>query len=146
MLGRTLKRLKGKTPKASDVKGLISNNATPTNLSTPIEQVIGKERLDMLGTYTKTNPFLQDPITGVEKYGTFDEPIEVPSYVGRRLVGCTGFPVDSHDLMWMWVGPEQFLLDDAGGNGGGGGGFDFDEYPPSRCLECGQAFKIKKLG
>lgn len=143
MLKFLIKRLKasmvgGPPPppisKPSDVKAPehIIKNMTSSAI---IEQAIGKERLDFLGGYSSTNPFLMDPLK-IRKYGPLDDPHLVPSYVGRRIIGCTGFPIDSHDILWMWVGPEDFMIEDGG---------DFSSYPPTRCPECGQAFKIKQL-
>merc|ERR1711939_1208923 len=47
-----------------------------------IEQATGLERMELLGKMQGEDPFRM-------------EPLEVP-----RIVGCTGFPVDSHDTLW----------------------------------------------
>lgn len=84
------------------------------------EQSAGLERLEYLANLAQRPVFLMDPIK-IEKFGTMKEPVEVLSISGERIVGCSGFPVDSHELMWF-----QAKLNN-----------------PGRCPECGQVFAIK---
>ena len=85
------------------------------------EQSAGLERLEYLSNLAQRPLFLMNPLK-IEKFGTLKEPVPVESISGHRIVGCSGFPVDSHELMW----------------------FECDvEKGPGRCPECGQAFGIQ---
>jgi cytochrome c oxidase subunit 5b len=85
------------------------------------EQSAGLERLEYLSNLAQRPLFLMNPLR-IEKFGTLREPVPVESISGHRIVGCSGFPVDSHELMW----------------------FECDvEKGPGRCPECGQAFAIQ---
>ena len=92
------------------------SGAVPTDF----EQATGMERLQLLGQMEGIDIFNTGPLI-MTKMGTLKEPIMVPSYVswilssyslhfstngGRfqseeRIVGCSGWPVDSHDLIWI---------------------------------------------
>lgn len=95
----------------------------PSLIATTYEQAPGLERVELLGKLAGKSAFLMEPLK-VDHFGTLKDPILVDSMVGRRIVGCTGFPKDSHALLYFWV-------DEAEG--------------PARCLDCGQAFRINKL-
>jgi len=87
------------------------------------EQSAGLERLEYLSNLAQRPLFLMDPLK-IDHFGTLAHPIPVQSISGQRIVGCSGFPVDSHELMW-------FECDVGKG--------------PGRCPECGQAFAIKMV-
>ena len=91
-------------------------------IATAYEQSVGLERLELLCKLSGRTAFLMDPLK-VDHYGTAKDPILVDSVVGKRLVGCTGFPKYSHETLWFWVKEDQTM----------------------RCLDCGQAFRINKL-
>ncbi len=84
------------------------------------EQSAGLERLEYLANLAQRPLFLTDPLQ-VKSFGTLQNPIAVQSISGKRIVGCTGFPADSHEIVW-------FECDVNKGSG--------------RCPECGQAFAI----
>lgn len=85
------------------------------------EQAAGLERLEYLAGLAGRPLFLTTPLSAA-RFGTVQEPVAVESISGERIVGCSGFPVDSHELMW-------FKCEDG--------------KAPGRCPECGQAFAIK---
>lgn len=87
------------------------------------EQAAGLERVEFLAKLAGRSAFLMEPLK-VDHYGTLKDPIQVDSVVGRRLVGCTGFPKYSHEPLWFWVDEKE---------------------GPMRCNDCGQAFRINKL-
>lgn len=95
----------------------------PELIATDYEQAAGMERIELLSKLAGKSAFLMEPLK-VDHFGTLKDPIVVDSVVGRRLVGCTGFPKGSHDLLYFWV-------DETEG--------------PARCRDCGQAFRINKL-
>jgi cytochrome c oxidase subunit 5b len=90
-------------------------------ISTPYEHTVGVERLEYLAKMSGKNLWLMEPLK-IDHYGTLEDPIHVESMVGERIAGCTGFPKWSHEVVWMKVTGTK------------------------RCPECGQAFKIKKVG
>lgn len=89
-------------------------------ISTPYEHTVGLERLEYLARMSGRNFYMMEPLK-IDQYGTLDNPVIVESMVGERIAGCTGFPKDSHEVVWMKVSGTK------------------------RCPECGQAFKIKKV-
>lgn len=42
-----------------------------------------------------------------DRLGTLADPIQILSYYPVRQVGCTGFPADSHDTLWIDVTAEK---------------------------------------
>lgn len=107
--------------KDEDVVG--PGTTDPDLIASPYEQAAGLERLELLGKVAGRSAFLMEPLK-VDHYGTLTDPILVDSVEGRRIVGCTGFPKQSHDPLYFWV--------------------DHNEGP-MRCQDCGQAFRINKL-
>src|SRR5262249_17371514 len=95
---------------------------------TDYEQAAGRARLEYLSKMSGRPLYLMQPLN-IDHYGTPDRPIMVDSVEGERIVGCTGFPKDSHEPLWMWVRQS-----------------DRTKGPPTRCPEGGQAFEINKLG
>lgn len=43
----------------------------------------------------------------VDRMGTLHDPIKVPSVFDERMIGCAGFPIDSHDLLWYKSAPDS---------------------------------------
>jgi cytochrome c oxidase subunit 5b len=54
-----------------------------------------------------------------------EEPITVNSAGNEQYVGCTGFPADSHNVLWITLTREE---------------------PKSRCMECGSVYEMKYVG
>ena len=54
-----------------------------------------------------------------------DDPIMVNSAGDEQYVGCTGYPVDSHSVLWITLTREE---------------------PKSRCMECGSVYEMKYIG
>ena len=53
------------------------------------------------------------------------DPIVVPSFGDERYLGCTGFPVDSHTVIWLTTSKDR---------------------PIERCPECGSVYKMDYVG
>ncbi|KLO17397.1 COX5B-domain-containing protein [Schizopora paradoxa] len=64
------------------------------------EQATGLERYQLLGRMEGVDVFDMKPLDA-SRLGTLAEPIKVQSFYPERLVGCTGFPADSHDVIWL---------------------------------------------
>jgi len=72
----------------------------------------------------------KDPRTNAEQTltppaGTLDDPIVVKSYGDEQYLGCTGFPVDSHTVLWLTTSRDR---------------------PIERCPECGSVYKLEYVG
>jgi hypothetical protein len=96
-------------------------SAPPSSIYTPFEHLAGLQRVEYLAKLADRNIYLNQPLK-VDHYGTLQDPIIVPSLYDDRVVGCSGFPKESHDFMW------------------------FICRGVTRCIECGQAFKIERVG
>ncbi|KAG6890124.1 hypothetical protein C0992_003077 [Termitomyces sp. T32_za158] len=84
-----------------------------------IEQATGLERLELLGELEGIKVFDDAPLD-TSRIGTKADPILVPSYDVERIVGCTGSPADSHDVLW----------------------FNVKKDKQSRCFECGSVYAL----
>ncbi|KAK4701775.1 cytochrome c oxidase subunit 5b, partial [Phenoliferia sp. Uapishka_3] len=85
---------------------------------TDLDQATGLERFELMYKLKGEEAFSTAPLE-VVRMGTLDAPIEVFSLDNTRIVGCTGFPVDSHDTFLFTINKEK----------------------PTRCPECGCATK-----
>lgn len=92
----------------------------PHSFPTQYEHAAGIERVEYLAELTGRNVFLNEPLK-INHYGTLANPIIVDSLYEERIVGCSGFPKESHEILWMMVRGTE------------------------RCQECGQAFKINQI-
>lgn len=93
----------------------------PRSFPTQYEHAAGIERVEYLADLSGKNIFLNEPLK-INHYGTLANPIIVDSLYEERIVGCSGFPKESHEILWMTVKGTE------------------------RCQECGQAFKINQIG
>jgi cytochrome c oxidase subunit 5b len=57
--------------------------------------------------------------------GTLDNPIVVKSYGDEQYQGCTGYPADSHVVIWLTTSRDR---------------------PIERCPECGSVYKMEYVG
>ncbi|CEQ41561.1 hypothetical protein JCM21900_000929 [Sporobolomyces salmonicolor] len=90
---------------------------------TDFDQATGLERFELLHKLKGEEAFSLEPLE-VPRLGTLSDPIMVFSLDNERIVGCTGFPVDSHDTILFPVGKDK----------------------PVRCPECGCAYKVDFQG
>ncbi|OWT40532.1 cytochrome c oxidase subunit 5b [Cryptococcus neoformans Bt1] len=65
-------------------------------------QSTGLERFELLGNLEGVDVFDMKPLE-VTRLGTVEDPIPIYSLFPERQIGCTGFPVDSHDTIWLNV-------------------------------------------
>ncbi|CAG8472759.1 3149_t:CDS:2 [Scutellospora calospora] len=98
--------------------------AKPGHVPTDVDQATGLERAELLAALEGKDLFESKPLQ-ITKLGTKKEPTLVKSVDPIRYVGCTGFPVDSHELLWI-------VLDKS---------HEFD-----RCPECGHVYKMNFVG
>ncbi|EJT45869.1 cytochrome c oxidase polypeptide iv, precursor [Trichosporon asahii var. asahii CBS 2479] len=85
------------------------------------QQATGIERFELMGKVQGVDVFDMKPLEA-DRIGTLADPIEVLSYYPVRQVGCTGFPADSHDTLWIDVTAEK---------------------KHARCTECGSVYTLK---
>ncbi|KAG5352889.1 hypothetical protein E4T56_gene3753 [Termitomyces sp. T112] len=84
-----------------------------------IEQATGLERLQLLGELEGVKVFDDAPLDA-SRIGTKADPILVPSYDIERIIGCTGSPADSHEVLWFNLTAER----------------------QGRCTECGSVYAL----
>ncbi|KAF8896339.1 cytochrome c oxidase polypeptide IV [Infundibulicybe gibba] len=102
---------------------LYGEGGKPGQVPTDVDQATGLERLQLLGDLEGINIFDDSPLDA-SRIGTKANPIQVPSYDVERIVGCTGSPADSHDILW----------------------FNVKKDKQSRCTECGSVYTIDLQG
>ncbi|ORY65641.1 cytochrome c oxidase subunit VB-domain-containing protein [Leucosporidium creatinivorum] len=90
---------------------------------TDFEQATGLERFELLYKLKGEEAFSLEPLEVTRAAGV-DNPIKVFSLDHERIVGCTGFPVDSHDTILFPVGDSK----------------------ATRCPECGTAYQVDFQG
>merc|ERR1711939_390815 len=108
----------GKIKKFQDIKSeadLIGPGAAPGTIPTDLEQATGLDRLEI---------FDMKPLDA-SRLGTLDNPIVVKSFGDEQYAGCTGFPADSHNVIWLTMSRER---------------------PVERCPECGNVLKMDYVG
>ncbi|GAA5847007.1 hypothetical protein JCM3766R1_005896 [Sporobolomyces carnicolor] len=111
-------------PRYSDVEPTVLGPGGKTGeVPTDIEQATGLERFELLHKLKGEEAFSLEPLQ-MDRLGTLADPIRVFSLDKERIVGCTGFPVDSHDTILFPVGKDK----------------------PVRCPECGSAFQTDYHG
>ncbi|THH20739.1 hypothetical protein EW146_g694 [Bondarzewia mesenterica] len=82
-------------------------------------QSTGLDRVQTLGLLEGIEVFDLNPLDA-SRIGTLADPIKVFSVEPERLVGCTGSPVDSHDLLWLTLTKDKMR----------------------RCPECGSVYAL----
>ncbi|KAL5119381.1 Cytochrome c oxidase subunit 4 [Pleosporales sp. CAS-2024a] len=103
---------------------LVPPGAQPGTVPTDVEQATGLERLEILGKMQGIDIFDMRPLDA-SRLGTPEDPIVVNSAGNEQYVGCTGFPADSHNVLWITLTREE---------------------PQSRCMECGSTYKMHYVG
>lgn len=103
---------------------LLPPGAPAGTVPTDLDQATGLERLEILGKMEGVDIFDMRPLDASRK-GTMQDPIVVQSLGEERYLGCTGFPADSHDTIWLTVSRDR---------------------PRERCPECGNVYKMEYIG
>ncbi|KLJ10629.1 cytochrome c oxidase subunit 4, mitochondrial [Blastomyces silverae] len=103
---------------------LLPPGAKPGTMPTDYEQATGLERMELLGKMHGIDVFDMRPLDA-SRMGTFENPIMVKSGGDEQYAGCTGYPADSHDVVWLTVSRER---------------------PIERCSECGNVVKMDYVG
>ncbi|KAK8168790.1 cytochrome c oxidase-like protein polypeptide IV [Phyllosticta citrichinensis] len=103
---------------------LLPPGAAPGTIPTDLEQATGLERLEILGKVQGVDIFDMKPLDA-SRLGTVDDPIIVRSFGDEQYAGCTGFPADSHTVIWLTMSRER---------------------PLERCPECGNCLKMEYVG
>ncbi|KAG5652115.1 hypothetical protein H0H81_006252 [Sphagnurus paluster] len=98
---------------------LYGEGGKPGQVPSDVEQATGLERLQLLGELEGVKVFDDSPLEAT-RIGTKANPVLVPSYDVERIVGCTGVPADSHDVLW----------------------FNVTQQRQARCSECGSVYAL----
>ncbi|KAL1930117.1 hypothetical protein VTP01DRAFT_1271 [Rhizomucor pusillus] len=116
-------RLSGAVSKDT-VETNIGPGAAPGEVPTDLQQATGLERQELLAKLKGKELFDMEPLN-MTHLGTKENPIVVKSYDNIRFVGCTGYPAESHDTIWLTLDRSH----------------EFD-----RCPECGSVYKMDFVG
>ncbi|KAG6809800.1 hypothetical protein H0H92_014703 [Tricholoma furcatifolium] len=98
---------------------LYGSGGKPGEVPSDVEQATGLERLQLLGELEGVQVFDTAPLDS-SRIGTKTNPILVPCYDVERIIGCTGSPADSHDVLW----------------------FNLTQERQARCSECGSVYQL----
>lgn len=79
---------------------LFGPGAKPGEVATDDVQATGLERIQVLGEKEGIEVFDFKPLES-SRIGTLADPIKVLSWEPNRIIGCTGSPAESHELLWM---------------------------------------------
>ncbi|CAG8502122.1 4959_t:CDS:2 [Acaulospora morrowiae] len=105
-------------------KDFFGTGAKPGTVPTDIEHATGLERHELLAALEGKEFFDMKPLE-LTHLGTKSDPILVKSVDPIRYVACSGYPTDSHEIVWLTVDKSHEL---------------------DRCPECGQVFKLNFVG
>ncbi|KAL9066864.1 MAG: hypothetical protein Q9161_007283 [Pseudevernia consocians] len=103
---------------------LLPPGAEPGTVPTDLDQSTGLERFEILGKMQGVDVFDMKPLDASRK-GTLDDPILVNSAGDEQFAGCTGYPADSHGVIWLNMSRER---------------------PVERCPECGGVYRMEYIG
>jgi len=94
-----------------------------TEIQTNKFGAVGVEKAELEGHFRDLKAF--NSVVD-QSFGTKDKPVNVLSEFEGRIVGCRGGPKaeDEHEILWHFV----------------------KEAKPTMCLECGQVFKLTRVG
>ncbi|KAF5382029.1 hypothetical protein D9615_004390 [Tricholomella constricta] len=98
---------------------LYGEGGKPGQVPSDVDQATGIERLQLLGELEGINVFDDSPLDS-SRIGTKANPVLVLSYDVERVIGCTGSPADSHDILW----------------------FNLTKEKQARCSECGSVYAL----
>ncbi|KAI0033076.1 cytochrome c oxidase subunit VB-domain-containing protein [Vararia minispora EC-137] len=79
---------------------IFGTGAKPGEVPTDENQSTGLERIQIFGNLRGIHVFDKEPLDA-SRLGTLKDPIKVVSPVPERIIGCTGFPAESHDTLWF---------------------------------------------
>jgi cytochrome c oxidase subunit 5b len=105
------------------VEPFVGPGTKAGNIPTELEQSTGIERHEYLAELEGKEAFDMQPLE-INYLGTPSKPIIVKSIEDVRYVGCSGYPVESHETLWVRITKET--------------GVD-------RCPECGCCFQLKHI-
>ncbi|KAF1351300.1 subunit IV of cytochrome c oxidase [Delphinella strobiligena] len=108
----------------SSLDDLIPAGAPEGTVPTDLDQATGLERFEILGKMQGVDVFDMKPLDSSRK-GTLDNPIVVKSYGDEQYLGCTGYPADTHNVIWLTCSRDR---------------------PVERCPECGGVYKMEYVG
>ncbi|KAI7872746.1 cytochrome c oxidase [Spinellus fusiger] len=121
---RTFSAVRSYSAVAKPSENSVAPGGKAGEVPTDLEQATGLERLELLAKLQGKELFDMEPLD-MTHLGTVKNPIVVDSHDPIRFVGCTGYPVDAHDVIWI-------NLDKS--------------HEHDRCPECGSVFTMNFVG
>ncbi|WVN88594.1 uncharacterized protein L203_103805 [Cryptococcus depauperatus CBS 7841] len=103
---------------------LLGPGAKAGEVPSDENQATGLERFELLGKLEGVDVFDMNPLE-MTRFGTVENPIPIYSLSPERQVGCTGYPADSHDTIWLTLVHEKKI---------------------ARCPECGSVYSLNFQG
>ncbi|KAJ3360688.1 Cytochrome c oxidase subunit 4 [Allomyces javanicus] len=101
----------------------VGPGAKPGTIPTELDQATGLERHEYLSELEGRDAFDMKPLE-MTHLGTVTSPIVVKSVDDVRYVGCSGYPAESHENIWIRVSEDKGV---------------------NRCPECGCCYQLKKV-
>ncbi|KAL9015971.1 MAG: hypothetical protein Q9185_006669 [Variospora sp. 1 TL-2023] len=117
-------KIRGQRAYIKSENDLRPPGAAPGTIPTDLEQATGLERFEILGKMQGIDVFDMKPLDA-SRLGTLKDPIMVKSFGDEQYCGCTGFPADSHSVLWITLSRA---------------------HPLNRCRECGSCYKMEYVG
>jgi len=102
---------------------VFGEGAKPGEVPTDENQSTGLERIQLLGEIEGVEVFDSQPLDS-SRVGTLADPVKVLSYEPERIIGCTGAPAESHELLWL----------------------NLTSQKNRRCPECGSVYALDYQG
>ncbi|KZT73699.1 COX5B, subunit VB of cytochrome c oxidase [Daedalea quercina L-15889] len=102
---------------------LYGPGGKPGEIPSDLDQATGLRRAQVLAEREGVKLFDEEPLDS-SRIGTLADPIKVLSYEHNRIIGCTGSPAESHELLWM----------------------NLTEDKKRRCPECGSVYELDYQG
>ncbi|EPQ28024.1 uncharacterized protein PFL1_04351 [Pseudozyma flocculosa PF-1] len=100
------------------------DGSKPGEIPSDEQQATGLERFELLGKLQGEDVFDMSPLE-MTHLGTTENPIMIKSYWPTRIVGCTGYPADSHDNIYLHLNRDLKF---------------------HRCPECGSVYEMDFVG
>lgn len=105
-------------------KGAVPGHRADYVGPTPYEVAVGWERYELLSELEGKDSWSEYRAIPLSRRPTAEAPLKIKGVDPVFYIGCTGYPVDSHELLWLTLSPHGHL---------------------NRCPQCGNCFKYTQV-